>query len=162
MPSVKIPLKGLAPLIEKLGKGAPAAIRRGLISSGLAMVAEMQKRTADAEIFDRGTFRRSWKSAPTERGVRVFNDAPYAGVIEGGRRPGARQPPSNVMEQWAKRKLGLNDLDAKAAAFALARSIGKKGIKGKPILEQAIPALTKIAGDEVRSFLAQAIRDTGH
>ena len=87
MPSVKIPLKGLAPLIEKLGKGAPAAIRRGLISSGLAMVAEMQKRTADAEIFDRGTFRRSWKSAPTERGVRVDIDS--GEVFADGRRTGS-------------------------------------------------------------------------
>lgn len=147
-------------MIRKLGAAGAAAARAGMVSSGLAMVAEMQRRTAEEQIFDRGGYRRAWQSSSIPNGVRIFNNATYAGVIEDGRHPGARPPPAKVMEDWAKRKLGLNDIDAKEASFALARSIGKKGLRGKHVLELAVPALTLIVLKEVRSFLSAAARGT--
>ncbi len=147
-------------MIRKLGAAGAAAARAGMVSSGLAMVAEMQKRTMETPVFDRGGYRRAWQSSSIPNGVRIFNNATYAGVIEEGRRPGARMPPPAALEGFAKRKLGLNNIDAKEASFALARSIGKKGIKGKHVLELAVPALTLIVLKEVRSFLSAAARGT--
>ena len=57
---------------------------------------------------DRGTYRRSFHVADVEGGVSVYNDAPHAPVIEGGRRPGSRMPPVDVIAEWVRRK-GIGD-----------------------------------------------------
>lgn len=52
--------------------------------------------------------------------------------VDKGRRPGAKQPPLKPIQEWIKRKgLDLN-------AFAVARSIAKKGIKATNIYTSAI------------------------
>lgn len=52
--------------------------------------------------------------------------------VDKGRRPGAKQPPVKPIQEWIKRKgLDLN-------AFAVARSIAKKGIKATNIYTSAI------------------------
>jgi hypothetical protein len=152
-----IPLKDLAPLMRKLGKAAPEALKKGLLSGALRSVVEMQKRTTDALVFDRGGYRRSWKATPTASGALLFNDAPYSPIIEEGRRPGARPPPSAVIERWAKRKLALSDSEAKAAAFPIARAIGKRGIAGKHLLRDALPALIQLVTIEARNELQRAL-----
>ena len=56
----------------------------------------------------------------------------YFNIIEKGRRPG-EQPPLADIVKWAKSK-GLPE----AAAFPIAKNIGKFGIKPRPILKQII------------------------
>ncbi len=56
----------------------------------------------------------------------------YFNIIEKGRRPG-EQPPLADIVKWAKSK-GLPE----AAAFPIAVSIGRMGIKPRPILKQII------------------------
>lgn len=56
----------------------------------------------------------------------------YGSPVEEGRRPGAKQPPSAALKQWAQRKLGDERL-----AFVVARSIAKKGIEGKHMFRDA-------------------------
>lgn len=54
---------------------------------------------------DRGQFKRSWRAVRTEEGAELRNDAPYAGVIEYGRRPGRPGPPLAPIYEWVQRKL---------------------------------------------------------
>jgi hypothetical protein len=56
---------------------------------------------------------------PLEQGV----------VVELGRRPDKRQPPTGPLELWLIRKVGLDPDEAKQAAFGLAKMIGKFGFK---------------------------------
>ena len=60
-------------------------------------------------------------------------------VLHTGRRKGATPPPSTSIESWMKAK-GLSPRRGKSlesAAFAIARSIGKNGYKGRNISYQA-------------------------
>lgn len=154
----KIDVSKLAPLLRKLGPAGKKAIARGALSGALLGVVYMQKRTADESIFDRGGYRRGWKARATSNGAILMNDAPYSPIIEDGRRPGARRPPLAVIERWAKRKLALTSEEAKRAAFPIAQAIGARGIKGKHVLRDAVPALVKIVQQEVERELRAEIK----
>jgi len=66
------------------------------------------KGTNSAGAVDRGQFKRSWVAAPTPDGAELRNNAPYAGVIEYGRRPGRPGPPLAPIYEWVQRKLRGN------------------------------------------------------
>jgi hypothetical protein len=53
---------------------------------------------------DRGTYRRSFKAQKVAGGAVFYNSAPYASIIELGRRKGAKMPPIDVILAWVKRK----------------------------------------------------------
>jgi len=86
--------------------------------------------------------------------------AQYADIIEDGRKPGARMPPVDAIKKWITVKpLRLRDLKTGAfvkmtpsaidgAAFVIARSIGKKGIKGIKYFEEALTDTMADVGDE--------------
>lgn len=62
----------------------------------------------------------------------------YADSVEYGRAPGS-MPPVNALKKWVKRKLGIkNEAKAKSVAFAIAKSIEKRGINPSPFLRPAI------------------------
>lgn len=109
--------------------------------------------------FDTGRYKRSWKTAKINRGVRIFNDAPYSGVIEKGRRAGAKRPPTAPLEGWARRKLGMSAADAKAAAFAMARAIGARGLKGRMVLSRSMDKIRKVLIREVDRELHLALNN---
>lgn len=103
---------------------------------------------------DRGTYRRSFRFDDIPDGAVVYNFAPYAPVIEGGRRPGSKPPPIGPIMDWVRRKgvgrqygpnqagkrkvtAKLGDAAIRSIAFAIARAIGKRGIPAYHILEAA-------------------------
>ena len=61
----------------------------------------------------------------------------YARYVEYGRKPG-KMPPPYILEAWAYKKFRLSHKDARSAAWALARSIAKKGTKARPYFEPAV------------------------
>jgi len=69
------------------------------------------------------------------QGTRVVYEAKapeHYVFVDKGRRPGAKQPPAKPIKAWIRQKgLDLN-------AFAVARSIAKKGIKATNIYTNAI------------------------
>lgn len=81
----------------------------------------------------------------------VSNDdaGKYADVIEFGRRPGAKMPPVKPIEDWIRLKplklrnrqgefIKATESNIKSAAFAIAKSIGEKGIEGIYYYTEAI------------------------
>lgn len=73
----------------------------------------------------------------------------YADVIEYGRKPGAKMPPVKAIEQWIRIKplklrnkqgefIKSTESAIKSAAFAIAKSIGEKGIEGINYYQDAI------------------------
>ena len=65
------------------------------------------------------------------------SDKGYASYVEYGRKPG-KMPPPDILEAWAYKKFRLSHKDARSAAWALARSIAKKGTKARPFFEPAV------------------------
>lgn len=64
-------------------------------------------------------------------------DKGYASYVEYGRKPG-KMPPPDILEAWAYKKFRLSHKEARSAAWALARSIAKKGTKARPYFEPAV------------------------
>ena len=65
------------------------------------------------------------------------SDKGYASYVEYGRKPG-KMPPPDILEAWAYKKFRLSHKDARSIAWALARSIAKKGTKASPFFEPAV------------------------
>lgn len=64
-------------------------------------------------------------------------DKGYASYVEHGRKPG-KMPPPDILEAWAYKKFRLSHKEARSAAWALARSIAKKGTKARPFFDPAV------------------------
>ncbi|HEX6038044.1 hypothetical protein [Longimicrobium sp.] len=77
----------------------------------------------------------------------------HVAVINDGRRPGQRPPPSQALTLWVRRKIRvahepagrgrtntrpLTDAEVRHLAIIIARSIGRKGIQGRQFFEAAI------------------------
>jgi len=73
----------------------------------------------------------------------------YADVIEDGRRAGAKRPPVKAIEDWIRLKplklrnrqgefIKATESNIKSAAFAIAKSIGEKGIEGIHYYQEAV------------------------
>lgn len=64
-------------------------------------------------------------------------DKGYASYVEHGRKPG-KMPPPDLLEAWAYKKFRLSHKEARSMAWAMARSIAKKGTKAHPFFEPAV------------------------
>ena len=62
-----------------------------------------------------------------------FEALDYFNNIEDGRKAGSKMPPPDSLTQWLKTK-GIPE----SAKFAIAKSIGKFGIKPKPIMSEVL------------------------
>ena len=96
-----------------------------------------------------GQYLRSWKTGSITYGVRVFNDASYASVIEVGRRKRSKFPPQKPIAKWAQRRLGLSVEESEAAAFAIARAIAQRGLIGRKVMARAFPEMERAVLDDM-------------
>ncbi len=119
---------------------------RGARSGAARVVALMVERTRKARgatpgtqasrggAVNTGEFIRAWRWLPLPDGARVLNDRPYGAVIEYGRRPGSKPPPTSVIYWWLIRRLRWTPEKAGARAWIVAQSIGRRGLMPRLIL----------------------------
>lgn len=175
MATIKVDIGQAAELFKKLGRErVPRAVERGVRSflaraKPMMVLAGDQARPANPRgigtgAFNTGNYRRSWQ---TEMGREdglptaiIRNAAPYAGVIEYGRRAGAKAPPISVIEPWVRRKLGVPFKKARSVAFLIARSIKRRGLKPRYVLTSRTQQfkLEKAFREEVVRSLIDAAR----
>lgn len=169
MPTIHVNLKDLSQALVKDLRGkenqAVRAIRRAVQEHGPRLAAEVVDETKPRPV-DRGTYRRSFRADDLPQGAALYNYAPHAGVIEDGRRAGARQPPVEVIEAWLRRKLRVAIKEGqvgpmsprawRSAAFVIARAIGRRGLPAHRILARVNSRLQPLVLDAVnRALLGQ-------
>lgn len=129
MSVTNVPIKDLGKYEARLAQDFPRRLRDGMARGARAVYGYLVKQTALAGIRDLGTFQRGWMTVQlSDWAVRVYNAAPHAPWVEFGRLPG-KMPPSSALESWTARHLG----DARLA-FVVARSIGRRGIRARPVM----------------------------
>lgn len=91
------------------------------------------KSTDSGQLLNTGNVNRAFLSKE------VVYPAPHAVWVEYGTQP---HPVSKkgilALQNWAKRKLGLNEKQAKNAAWGIANKIRMKGMRPKPFLRPAL------------------------
>lgn len=157
----------LKDLPEFMGRYATAqkdavlkAIQTTVMTTGLRLIQEEIAIAKPRPPVDTGTYRRGWQAAKIENGAELYNAVKYAGVIEHGRRQGARRPPAKALIPWVLRKglvqkvmqeqavkranrprrrrrkrahTAVRKMQiAKGLAFVIARKIGEKGWPAPP------------------------------
>jgi len=128
----------------------------------------------------RGAYKAGWKVKPLSDGALLFNDVPYAPMIEQGVRPGAThigRAMIDAIERWVRfRALGghsetrttragvtkrtwkkATDSERRSIAWAIAKSIVKRGL-WQPRGIRALEAADKLAAQFVREEILKALR----
>ena len=169
--AVKIPIRNLPKYMAELREGFGPALLAGLTSAAARSVSRLVQETDRKGVVNTRRLVNSWSFSPAystgkaSAVIRVFNDAPYSGVMELGRRAGRKMPwlrAKPVEEQpiylWCISKLGMTEEDAKKAAWPIAHSIKRKGIKGRRIMADILRELGQLGAREVSSELDRAVR----
>lgn len=154
-------------LLRHSSEAIRLAAHRGALSGALRGLVIVQAATRTAPpassggspgAVNTGHYLRAWRAVATQRGAQIANSAPYSGVIEDGRRKGARTPPRQAIARWAQRKLGLTEKEAQRAAFAIARSIAKRGLRPRKVLGSVLERIAKAALQEIAREVAKTLR----
>lgn len=85
-----------------------------------------------------------------------FVGVDYLQYVEDGRAKG-KQPPLSKIQKWMQIK-GLPNKDSKSAAFAIARNIGKFGIKPSYFLSKSIRKYNNELQKDMNNDMAQFLR----
>lgn len=128
---------------------ASASVITRLVRPTLLLAADLvsaEIRTALRGHQNTGQFGQSLRPVFADPAPGVFtvtvtgSPAILAAVLEGGRRPGARPPPTAVIAVWARRKLRVTQRDLPSVAFLIARAIGRRGLPALRIFTIAAAA----------------------
>lgn len=133
-----ISIKDLGNYEKQLYKNAPKNAARVLEKTAKESVRILQQRTEQVDAVDTGKLKKGWTVVKGGRGISfsVVNKrrpAIAVAVVETGRRRGARRPPVRALELWVRRRLAVPGKEARNVAFAIARAIGRRGIRGRYI-----------------------------
>lgn len=82
----------------------------------------------------------------------------YPAVIERGRRPG-KMPPPSALYRWVQLKLGVPAGQVRGVAFAIARQIGRRGLKGKRVMAQGFQSAKPLVHGFFRHALHAITKD---
>lgn len=99
--------------------------------------------------FNTGAYKRAWKTEHFNDHSVVYNEKPYAAVIEKGRRRGGKFPNIGGLEKWARKRLGVSSKEAKVIAWPIAKEIHRRGLRGRKVLEKSIPRIVDTVEQEV-------------
>jgi hypothetical protein len=100
-----------------------------------------------------GVFKNAWQG--DENGV--TNDSPVAGVIERGARPhGVNAEGRAAIQQWAERKLGLDEKEASVVMRAVVAKLRKDGQVGLFLVRDNIPKFVEWLDKEITRCLVEA------
>ncbi len=146
--------------LRKLGKDFMPAAKRGLKRGALHSQVLLQQRTSALGVLNTGAYKRSWKWQEIEKGIVIYNAQLYAGVIEYGRRVGARMPPVEPIARWAQLKLGVPKKQARGVGFVIARAISRRGIAARPVMTGALPKMEQAFKEAITAELKRSLAAT--
>lgn len=100
---------------------------------------------------DQGALRKDMAVEATSLSARVYfqNPQTYHTVMEEGRKPGGKMPPPAALAGWAARH-GMAGME-----FVLARSIARRGTKGRFYMKAGAEAAQNALPSELRSMAAR-------
>lgn len=132
----------ISPQLQTLPTRLQTALRAAHEETGRDLVSEVRQQIIGAGALASFSLLRSVTKQFEERGAAqawlVGSDLAYAPFVEEGRKPG-KSPPVLAIVKW----MAIKGIDGgRGTAFAIARAIGKRGIKGRFPFKRALEAQT--------------------
>lgn len=142
MSSITIQPVGFSAAIRERIRQDTQMLRRVALDVALEGVNVASKLTRDKGVGDQGFYLASWGAQAIPEGAVLENTAPYAGIIEHGRRPNRPGPPLAPILGWVMRKLvrsgEVTEAEAPGVAFLIRRSIHEHGTAPRNILRLTV------------------------
>lgn len=128
MPIVVTAAQFPAAIAQRL-KQDTAMMERVALETAQRSLADAVKETNAADAVDLGFYKLSWGAHAVPRGAVLENTAPYAAVLEYGRRPNRPGPPLQPIIAWVNRKMrgGITGQYRAAKAIALGLATWQPG-----------------------------------
>jgi hypothetical protein len=157
----------------KLGKEYVPTVKRGIKSGCMRSIRILQMATMRAPsgaygaagqgiygAVNTGQYKRAWKFQELSDGGKLFNDTPYAPIIEYGRRPGKgiSQIGQIAVANWARRRLGVDYAQAKGIAFCISRKYKRVGLKGRYVLRDSLPEIENAINAGVKEAVDKTLQ----
>ena len=153
MATITVDVREVEELAAKFVASQPV-VRKHLTVAMTRATAQVERDAKVTVPVDTGHLRRSITTDVTPFVGRVGSNAPYAEVVEKGRRAGAPMPPPAALEPWARR----HGIPA-GAVYAVALAIRRRGIPARPYLAPALErnrnAITREFALELNRALAE-------
>lgn len=154
----------ISPELLALPARLERALAEGHEAAARAVVNEVRFQTIESDsVASKGFLNSIDKQFEMRGAVRAWligSALPYAPFVEYGRRPG-KQPPVDAILRWIVFK-GIGGPHPRRQAFAIARSIGKKGVKGRypfrRAVESSLPRIDEAMGaalDKVKDEISR-------
>lgn len=131
-------------------------VYKGLYLGALRGKALLMKRTP----VDEGNMKGAWRVIRRAfKTVVINNDAPYAGVIEGGARPhGVSQAGREALLGWVLRHFpNATAKEAQSIVWGIVHKLKTEGQKPTWFVRKSIPELQDLMEREIRRQLARAV-----
>lgn len=146
----RVSVRGIGDVLAKLTPHLYLPAVQELLSSASVLGERVARQRAPR---DTGALARSLTHEVRPLSARVYSHLGYAAAVETGRAAGARMPPPAALEGWMRRH-GL-----RGSPFALARAIGRRGLRGRFFLRAAATAVGRqmpfLAGQAARTIEAR-------
>ncbi len=124
-------VKRLRSMRGDLAKVALSAMKQTLQRTGVAMA---RKETLRREAVATSEYLNAWVAETRgSDSVALTNLSPHAGFVRFGRKPG-KMPPVSAIMAWIEVKFAKGGKEAQSMAWAIAKKIADRGVRGRDIL----------------------------
>lgn len=179
MATIKVAPGKLGAVIKADGKNLPKVAMLAMRKAAARGAAHLASKTP----VDRGMLKNAWRvvklASAIGGGYEILNDAPYAGVVERGIRPGQKfgRAAFDAIKAWVIRKIlvakapgqkkpragskagAAMDAEADAITWAIIKKLEKFGRAGKFFIKAELPDLTVVLTgmivDEITAYFAK-------
>ena len=156
---MSIRISSFASLLKKQAVEMPKQVRKGLREGVRRGQALLVRKTPTY----RSEMRQEWAKPSslqdTRGGITLHNSAPHAGVVERGARPHGVSPEGREeIETWFVRQVGLNPIEAKAAAAGYIEKLKREGQEGLFIVEKALDQLRNYTQQEIQRLIFAGVK----
>lgn len=167
--TLKIAPRDLGKYEAQLAKQFRPTLAKALLQASKFSLTHIRLVSAATVQNYKGRYNRGWRSRMRGWGaVDIYNAARHADYVENGRRPGAKQPPLDVMERWVRDKIGVppsrdkqgrfSSAPYRAVAFLIARAIARRGIHGKFVMARSLPVVMGIFDKTILGAFDRVLR----
>lgn len=168
MPAIVITADQLGAAIRKRLQEDTSIVRAAAVEAVQQGLRDAVRATDRAGAVDQGLFKGSWMARAIPLGGVLENTAPYAAVIEYGRRPNRPGPPLAPIYAWVQRKFRGQITAEYRVARALALGLARGAAGSKSFRAAAVRHVRQQFGSQERAVnaralaLAMSIRDAIH